>query len=205
MAGKQVVLFLRGLNVGGRHKVSMADLRDVLDDLGLGPSSTHLQSGNAVICGRPGPKTDKMVAEALAAEFEFDVPAVSRSAADLAAVVEANPFADQAEADPQSVHVLFLFDRPKANLIDAVGPDRWPDAAWEVVRSRLQDDPPGHRPLLDELGWPGLEDLYRRRLRLYAAAADFRLAIGNRSADDLARTAMLRGLLWERRRGEEST
>ena len=137
MAGKKAVLFLRGLNVGGRHKVTMADLRDVLDDLGLGPSSTHLQSGNAVICGRPGPKTDKMVAEALAAEFEFDVPAVSRSAADLAAVVEANPFADQAEADPQSVHVLFLFDRPKANLVDAIGPDRWPDAAWEVVGKEM--------------------------------------------------------------------
>lgn len=110
----------------------MADLRDVLDDLGLGPSATHLQSGNAVIRGRAGPKTEQLVAEALAAEFEFAVPVVSRSAADLQSVVEGNPFPGPTTDDPKLVHVLFLQKKPDGRRVGAVDPDRWPTEDWHV-------------------------------------------------------------------------
>ena len=36
MRGERAVLFLRGINVGGRHRMAMRDLRAVLDDLGRG-------------------------------------------------------------------------------------------------------------------------------------------------------------------------
>ena len=39
---------LRGINVGGRKKVPMAALRELLDSLGYADVTTHLQSGNAV-------------------------------------------------------------------------------------------------------------------------------------------------------------
>ena len=132
MAASRSVLFLRGINVGGRHKVSMTDLRAVLDDLGLGPSETHLQSGNAVIRGRAGPKTDQRVAEALAAEFEFDVPAISRSAADLQSVIERNPFPGPTADDPKLVQVLFLREKPRADRVSAVDLDRWSAEDWQV-------------------------------------------------------------------------
>jgi uncharacterized protein (DUF1697 family) len=132
VAGRRAALFLRGINVGGRHKVPMADLRAVLDDLGLGPSSTHLQSGNAVIVGRAGPKIEETVAEALAAEFEFEVPVVSRSAADLQSVVERNPFPGPAADDPKLVQVLFLREKPAIERVGAVDPDRWTTEDWQV-------------------------------------------------------------------------
>lgn len=46
------VLLLRGINVGGHHKLPMADLRELLDGIGAGGAQTHLQSGNAV-CPQP--------------------------------------------------------------------------------------------------------------------------------------------------------
>lgn len=46
------VLLLRGINVGGHGKLPMADLRALLDALGAGGATTHLQSGNAV-CPQP--------------------------------------------------------------------------------------------------------------------------------------------------------
>ena len=76
----------------------------------------------------------------------------------------------------------------------------WLDAPWDVVRARLKADPPGTRPLVGMLGWSGLEELYRSRRPLYAAAADFRLRSGGLDVDQMARTAMLRSLIWERRR-----
>jgi shikimate kinase len=75
----------------------------------------------------------------------------------------------------------------------------WLDVSWDVLRRRLKEEDPGQRPLVGRLGWSGLEELFRQRRRLYAAVADFRLRGDDKNPRDLASTAMLRSLLWERR------
>ncbi len=79
----------------------------------------------------------------------------------------------------------------------------WLDAPWEALRARLKESDLSQRPLIDRLGWAGLEELFRRRRCLYAAAADFRLRSDQGSVEDMADRAMLRSLQWERR-GEEA-
>ncbi len=88
-------------------------------------------------------------------------------------------------------------------LLRARGVVIWIDVAWEVLRHRLQTQDDGARPLVQRLGWAGLEALHRRRRPLYAAAADFRLRSADGPANEVARTAMLRSLIWERRREAE--
>ncbi len=75
----------------------------------------------------------------------------------------------------------------------------WLDAPWESLRERLRSSDPANRPLVRELGWSGLEDLYNSRRRLYAAAADFRLRTDRAGIDEVARLVMVRSLQWERR------
>jgi uncharacterized protein (DUF1697 family) len=48
-------LLLRGINVGGNKKISMADLRTLLTRLGCADVATLLQSGNAVVTDRRKP------------------------------------------------------------------------------------------------------------------------------------------------------
>jgi len=86
------------------------------------------------------------------------------------------------------------------DLLRSRGVVIWLDAPWDAVRSRLKAAPAGQRPLVDLLGWAGLEELFHRRRPLYAGAADFRLRAGDRSSDQLAQVTMLRSLIWERRR-----
>lgn len=133
------VLLLRGINVGGRHPVPMAELRELLDGLGLGPSRTHLQSGNALVQVPAGLAVDAdrggldgVVAQALEARFGFPVPVVSRSGAQLASVVQRLPFPEAADRDPTLVHVLFLTDEPDGHRVGAVDPGRWRDEDWRV-------------------------------------------------------------------------
>ena len=45
---ERVVALLRGINVGG-HRLSMADLRRHLEDLGCTDVATYIQSGNVVL------------------------------------------------------------------------------------------------------------------------------------------------------------
>lgn len=90
-----------------------------------------------------------------------------------------------------------------AALLRGRGVVIWLDAPWETLRARLESAPAGERPLVAALGWAGLEALYRRRRPLYAAAADFRLTAAGADASRLARTVMLRSLVWSRRRAEQ--
>ena len=85
-------------------------------------------------------------------------------------------------------------------LLQSRGVVIWLDASWAIIRSRILEGDVSERPLVQDLGLPGLEDLFRRRRPRYAAAADFRLDSGALDAEQLAKTAMLRSLLWERRR-----
>jgi shikimate kinase len=94
-----------------------------------------------------------------------------------------------------------LLESPESvSLLRDRGVVIWLDVPWDDIRARLRNSDDEERPLLKELGWPGLEHLYRRRRRLYAASADFRLVKGSGTVEHLARQAMLRSLLWQRRR-----
>jgi shikimate kinase len=86
------------------------------------------------------------------------------------------------------------------DLLRGRGVVLWLDVSWDVLRQRLKREDPAGRPLIGRLGWSGLEELFRRRRALYAAVADFRLRGDAPDPDQLARRAMLRSLLWERRR-----
>lgn len=45
---KRYLAFLRGVNVGGKNKVSMAELKEGFETLGFSEVKTHLNSGNVI-------------------------------------------------------------------------------------------------------------------------------------------------------------
>ncbi len=113
------IALLRGVNVGGHRKVPMADLRRVVAALPATDVRTYVQSGN-VVFGSPRRREADVVAAvegALAAEFGFPIDVIARSAADLAAVLTANPLLAD-DRDPARLHVTFLPRPPKAGAVD---------------------------------------------------------------------------------------
>jgi uncharacterized protein (DUF1697 family) len=121
------VALLRGINVGGRNKVAMADLRQVAESLGHTEVATYIQSGNLVFTST-GDNTAGL-ADALADALEQEIarslavrPAVVvLSRADLAQVIADNPF--PGESNPKALHAVFhrgpLTDSTIAAVADA--------------------------------------------------------------------------------------
>jgi uncharacterized protein (DUF1697 family) len=99
---------LRGINVGGRHLLPMAELRTVLAGLGAADVRTLLQSGNAVWTAPGAPLTREGVEDALQARFGFPVPMLLFAAEEFASVLAANPLVTY---EPKSLHIVFL-ERP---------------------------------------------------------------------------------------------
>jgi uncharacterized protein (DUF1697 family) len=113
------VALLRGINVGGRNKVAMADLREVVTELGHADVSTYIQSGNVLFspdvadADADPAALAAALAAAITAKLGVTAPVVVLSRDELAAVIAANPFPD--EADPKRVHAVLLSAAPGAD------------------------------------------------------------------------------------------
>jgi len=87
------IALLRGVNVGRGNQLGMAELRTALEHAGFEDVQTIGRSGNLVLRGG-GSKASEIadrVGDAVASVLGKRVAVVVRSAAELAAVIAANP------------------------------------------------------------------------------------------------------------------
>jgi len=119
----------RGINVGTRNRVPMAELRVKLTEAGFFDVATVLQSGNVILTSSdesPG-RVEAAVERLLAAEFGVDVRCVTRSAATVRALLGDDPLAGIA-TDPSRHLVYFFSDEPaKAAVRGLVQGDHSPE------------------------------------------------------------------------------
>lgn len=131
-AGTHIAL-LRGINVGGKHRLPMKDLAEIFREAGCAEVRTYIQSGNVVFRAEDAlaERIPALVAEAIAERFGFAAPVVTRTAAELEDVAVSNPFLEDG-ADPKTLHVVFLADRPSEEQIAELDPDRSPPDEFAV-------------------------------------------------------------------------
>ncbi|WP_329563646.1 DUF1697 domain-containing protein [Kitasatospora sp. NBC_01266] len=94
MADQTFIAFLRAVNVGGRT-VKMERLRELFAELGLRDVRTYIQSGNVFFTTDADvdrAALTRRIEEHLATALGYPVPAMLRTVAELAAVVDADPF-----------------------------------------------------------------------------------------------------------------
>jgi uncharacterized protein (DUF1697 family) len=103
---------LRGINVAGRNRVSMADLRAVVASLGHTDVATYIQSGNVLFTTKKKDTTAlaRAIERAMAKALSVSPGIVVVSRDELARVVDDNPF--PGESNPKYVHVIFLAEKP---------------------------------------------------------------------------------------------
>jgi len=138
MAAIRYVALLRGINIGSKKRIAMADLRTLIGSLGHTGVLTYVNSGNAVFTGAPGANEEIAgeIAAALQSRHGLDVPVVVRSGDELREIVAANPFPEVA-ATPKLLHVSFLGQVPDPSLVEALagferGDDRYVVSGQEV-------------------------------------------------------------------------
>jgi len=107
---------LRGINVGGHHKIKMDALRTLYESLGLQKPQTHLQSGNVIFRTqrRDLVLLAKQIENGIEKSFGFRVDVMVRTPSDLRSVIARNPFATRSGIDPSKLLVTFLAGNPAA-------------------------------------------------------------------------------------------
>jgi uncharacterized protein (DUF1697 family) len=120
---------LRGVNVGGRRKISMSDLKAWLEASGFRHVRHYIQSGNLVLEHVDGQDLAARIADVLRARAGFEVSVVTRTAAEFTRVVARNPFP---RTPTTQLHVAFLADPPDGTEVRAVKEDAWAPEAFAV-------------------------------------------------------------------------
>jgi uncharacterized protein (DUF1697 family) len=112
------IALLRAVNVGGTGKLPMAELRAMCEQVGFDAVRTFIASGNVLFESK---HTAKRVAAALQSQLQTyagkPVGVLLRTGPQMAAVLAANPFPDEA---PNRVVAIFLDAAPPADALEHV-------------------------------------------------------------------------------------
>lgn len=112
------VALLRAVNVGGTGKLPMSDLKAMCEQIGCLQVQTYIASGNVVFLSEHAASGIKMELETrLEAYAGKPIAVILRTAEEMAAVFEANPFKLD---DPRHTVAIFLDQPPSQDLLKQV-------------------------------------------------------------------------------------
>lgn len=116
MKHTKLIALLRGINVGGHHKVPMAELRKEMENLGFSNVVTLLNTGNIIFEAQETADFEAKIEAHLQKVFGFPIPVLLRSFEEISAVAESNPFKGVEVTESIRLYVSFLKNEPKNKL-----------------------------------------------------------------------------------------
>ena len=117
--GDARVALLRGINVGGRNRIAMADLRGLCTEIGLADVRTYIQSGNVVFRSDAGrPELERKLEDAIRETWGLPVSVLVRSGADWARLQTSNPFPQETKREPKLVMLAVSKEPPASDAAE---------------------------------------------------------------------------------------
>lgn len=116
------IAFLRGINVGGNHRIKMADLRALCEKIDFEEPQTTLQSGNIVFGSSTANSAvlAQQLTTAINATYGYHVEAFVRSAEEFQEIIAAAPLSAAQKADGSKAAIMFTRDDVATAALDAL-------------------------------------------------------------------------------------
>lgn len=131
---KRYVVLLRGINVGGKNKISMASLRYMLEQAGFKDVMTYIQSGNVILDSSLSQKeTERTIEELLPRTFQLDsstIKALALSRSQLSDVIRNKPVGFGDTPDIFHSDVIFVMDGNVPEALKVFNPREGVDKIW---------------------------------------------------------------------------
>lgn len=129
---KTYIALLRGINVGGHKKVTMAELRELLTKSGLESVKTYIQSGNVIFQSSNKDSKDlgNLIQNSILDQFGFKVPVLVRTRDDLSTIFNNSPFEEVKKVDS---YFVMLSEIPKKDLVAEASQKTYLDDDYFIV------------------------------------------------------------------------
>lgn len=90
---KKYIILLRGINVSGKNKLPMSDLRQILNNLNFKGIQTYIQSGNIILESEDSRTLIReKIENTILEKFGYDIPVIVKTYPELKKIVDEYPF-----------------------------------------------------------------------------------------------------------------
>ncbi|OGX61611.1 MAG: cytoplasmic protein [Paenibacillus sp. RIFOXYA1_FULL_44_5] len=132
------IALLRGINVSGHNKIKMAELRGMLETLGLSRVQTYIQSGNILFESGEGRETLRIrIEDEIRTAFGLSITVVLRTAEELERIIADCPYGNIALREGESVHVSVLTEAPPQKVIDLLADSERDNDEYRINGSEI--------------------------------------------------------------------
>lgn len=130
------ISILRGINVGGKRKILMADLKELYQSLGFENIITYIQSGNVIFEAKK--KNGQLVfaqkiTEAIFKKYGFEVPVIIRSVDEIKNIISINPFLNKDGVQVENLCVTFLSDIPVTENLEKINTYNYSPDLFHII------------------------------------------------------------------------
>lgn len=134
---RSYVVLLRGINVGGKNKVPMEELRKYLEELGFSNVSTYIASGNVLLQSEQGAAAiSKTIEEMLPRKFKLDssiIRVLTLTLEQLKSIVDNKPVGFGEEPEKYYCDAIFLMGIETEQALKVFDPRDGVDTIWPGV------------------------------------------------------------------------
>lgn len=115
---KRYIAFLRGVNISGRNKVTMAELKKGVEKLGYGEVKTYLNSGNVIFSSDENDigSVTKQIVMLIKSQFDLDIPVFVIAKEELEDILQNAP--DWWGNDDKEIYDNLIFIMPPVTFSD---------------------------------------------------------------------------------------
>ena len=128
------LILMRGINVGGKNKISMAALKGCLEEAGFSGVSTYIASGNVILRSNKSSAAVKtQIEKVLPANFKLDselIKVLVVTPAQLKSIVDNKPKGFGEQPDKYHSDVIFLMDIATEHAMAVFSPKAGVDSIW---------------------------------------------------------------------------
>ncbi len=132
---KSYIVLLRGINVGGKNKLPMADLKNHLEKLGFSDVVTYIASGNVILKSEmTQTEIQTKIEKSLPKHFKFDselIKILVLTCDELHGIVKQKPSGFGEEPKKYHSDVIFLMDYSVSQAMSVFDPREGVDRIWE--------------------------------------------------------------------------
>lgn len=131
------IAILRGINVGGKRKILMKDLKDLCKQSGFEHAQTYIQSGNLIfISNKENSDLEVILETSILKRFGFEVPVIVRNLEELEKSVNRNPFYTQ-NVDIDHLYLTFLKEGPTNENLEKLQSFNYEPDKFEIEKNEI--------------------------------------------------------------------
>lgn len=129
------IAILRGINVSGKNKIIMKELKAAFEAANFQNVATYIQSGNVVFTHKSDNEKviAKQITQLIKTAFGLDVPVLVRTAVNIEWTNAANPYLKQEGVEADKLHITFLEEVPEQENIDKLKTYNYPPDEFIVI------------------------------------------------------------------------